>query len=245
MQDKRRSRRKIAGFVEEHGIRAEEAELPLEEYRSFNAFFTRRLRADARPFAEDPDVLCAPGDGKALVFPVVDRTVKLPAKGASFSPAALLASGDQAKRFLGGSALVLRLAPYDYHRFHFPDSGEAGAVRCLRGEYHVVNPIALACVPELLCRNKRAVTVMDSDHFGRVAYVEIGALAVASIVQTYGPGRVERGQEKGYFQFGGSTIILLFEPGAAAFDEDLVRDSAEGMEVQVLAGSRIGRRPPT
>ena len=242
LQDLWVSRRKIAGFVEEHGIRADEAELPLEQYRSFNEFFTRRLKAGSRPFVQDPDVLCAPGDGKALVFPVVDRTARLPAKGASFSPDALLASSDGAKRFLGGSALVLRLAPYDYHRFHFPDSGEAGTALAVRGEYHVVNPIALAGVPELLCRNKRAVTAFTSDHFGRIAYVEIGAFTVASIVQTYAAGRVTRGQEKGYFQYGGSTIILLFEPGRVAFDEDLVRDSAGGIEVQVPAGSGIGRR---
>lgn len=236
------TRRQIAPFVARHRIDLEEVELPLEHYPSFNAFFTRRLRPGARPFAAEPEVLCSPADGKALVCPRLEEGVRLPVKGEGVSAAQILGSEEKGRRYAGGAALVVRLAPYDYHRFHFLDSGQAGPARALGREYHSVNPIALARLTRVFAINRRAITYLKSEHFGRVAYVEVGAFAVGSIVQTYAPGPVARGQEKGYFQFGGSTLVLLFEAGAVEFDQDLVRDSAEGLEVHVKTGSRIGRK---
>ncbi|MSS73967.1 MAG: phosphatidylserine decarboxylase [Candidatus Latescibacteria bacterium] len=236
------SRRKIGPFIARHRIDVEEMEFPPDRYGSFNAFFARRLKPGARPFSPDPDALCAPVDGKALVFPSLAAGVRIPVKGGAVSVASLLASETLARRYEGGSAVVLRLAFYDYHRFHFPDGGQAGPARKIPGRYYHVNPVALARVPDLLARNTRAVTELTSAHFGTVACVEIGAFLNASIVQTYAPGPVARGQEKGFFQFGGSTVVLLFEPGAVVFDDDLVRDSAQGLEVHVQAGSQVGRR---
>jgi len=236
------TRQKIPEFVAQYGINLDEVELPWQDYPNFNAFFSRRLKKEARPFVTNPDVFCAPGDGKVLVFPKLTAETKIPIKGASIAIASLLDSTTAAQTYQGGMALIVRLAPYDYHRFHFPDDGEANPARQIKGEYHSVNPIALAKVPDLFCRNKRAVTEFNSKHFGRIAYIEIGAITVASIVQTYTPGVVKKGQEKGYFQYGGSTVVLLFEPGAIAFDDDLIRDSVNNLEVQVKAGSQIGRR---
>lgn len=241
-QDLSWSRRKIPEFVDRYGIDIEEVELPPDHYRSFNAFFTRRLKPGARPFVPEPEVFCAPADGKVLVYSHLKEGTRIPVKGASVALASLLDSESAARPYHGGSALVIRLAPCDYHRFHFPDAGEAGPARTIPGKYYVVNPVGLAGVPDAFCRNKRAVTAFDSAHFGRIAYVEIGGFAVGSIVQTHTPGQVDRGREKGYFQYGGSTLVLLFEPGAIVFDEDLVRDSAEVLEVHVKTGSRIGKR---
>jgi phosphatidylserine decarboxylase len=235
------SRRKISEFADRYGMDVEEVELPLNSYRSFNDFFSRRLKPEARPFASAPDVFSAPAEGKVLVYPCLVDGTRIPVKGAPVTLASLLGSTSVARPYFGGSALIIRLAPYDYHRFHFPDAGEAGPARCIPGTYYVVNPLGLARVPDVFCRNKRKVTEFVSDHFGRVAYVEIGGFAVASIMQTYAPGRVGRGQEKGYFQYGGSTIVLLFEPGTIVFDGDLLRDSANGLEVHVKVGSGIGR----
>lgn len=236
------SRRKISRFVREYGIDVEEIEYPLERYTSFNAFFTRRLKPDARPFVQEPDALSCPADGKVMVFQQLLEGARIPVKGAPVSLERLLDSGEEARPYRHGSALVVRLAPYDYHRFHFPDSGTAGQARVVAGRYYIVNPLGLARVPGVFWRNKRAVTGFDSDRFGRIAYLEIGGFAVGSIVETYTPGPVERGQEKGYFQFGGSTLVLLFEPGAVGFDDDLKEDSRRGIEVHVRAGSRIGGR---
>ncbi|MDB5099232.1 MAG: hypothetical protein JWM80_3653 [Cyanobacteria bacterium RYN_339] len=234
--DRPRTAARIPDFIAQFGIDMAEAEPAT--YKSFNAFFTRRLLPTARPFDQDPRALCAAGDGKALVYPVLDEDVRLPIKGTACSPEALLAG--EAAAFAGGAALILRLAPYDYHRFHFPDGGMAAAARRVPGGYHSVNPIALAKVPDLFCRNKRDVTIVETDHFGKVAIIEVAAITIGTIVQTYQPGRVERGQEKGYFQYGGSTVVLLFEPGRVRFDDDLVADSVAGLEVAVKCGSRIG-----
>lgn len=241
-QDLPTSCSKISKFVIQHHLDLEEIELPLESYRSFNAFFSRRLKTGARHFNADPDVFCAPADGKVLVYPQLQAETQIPVKGSSINIESLLDSEVDAQRFRRGVALIVRLAPYDYHRFHFPDRGKASAARYIRGRYHSVNPIALAKIPNLYCYNKRSITEFSSEHFGRIAYVEVGAIAIGSIVQTYNPGPVARGQEKGYFQYGGSTLVLLFEPDAIAFDRDLVRDSANGIENHVLAGSKLGKK---
>ena len=236
------SRRKISRFVRDYGIDVEEIEFPPERYPNFNAFFTRRLKPGARPFAPESDALSCPADGKVMVFQHLLEGARIPVKGGAVPLDLLLDSDEEARPYLHGSALVVRLAPYDYHRFHFPDSGVAGPARVVRGRYYIVNPLGLARVPGVFRRNRRAVTRFDSDGFGRIAYLEIGGFAVGSIVETYTPGPVERGQEKGFFQFGGSTLVLLFEPGTVVFDNDLKEESGRGIEVHVRAGNRIGRR---
>lgn len=237
------TRQKIVDFVAQHQIDSTKIELPLQSYPSFNAFFSRKLKPNARPFAKDPTVFCAPGDGKVLVYPQLEARMKIPVKGFFIAIESLLASKTTARHYYGGSALVVRLAPYDYHRFHFPDSGTAEPSRYIKGEYHSVNPIALTKISDVYCRNYRAVTEFHSHNFGRIAYIEIGAITIGSIVQTYQPGTVQKGAEKGYFQYGGSTLVLLFEPEAISFDRDLIQDSAQNIEVSVLTGSQLGTKP--
>lgn len=237
-----KSREQIAQFAAAHSIDVEEIELPLSDYCSFNDFFTRKLKPGKRPFEQETHFFCSPADAKVLVYPHPQAEQKFWIKGATSTISDLLDSRVNAEPYRGGSVLIARLAPYDYHRFHFPDSGTVHQTHKIRGHYHSVNPIALAQVPDVYCRNRRSITEFWSDHFGRIACVEVGALMVGSIVQTHVPGRVERGQEKGYFQFGGSTIVLLFEPNKICFDDDLIRDSANHLEVHVLAGSKIGQQ---
>jgi len=236
------TRRDIRPFVERYGVDASEIEHPLDHYPNFNEFFIRRLRAGVRPFSDGTDILCSPADGKALVYPHLGPDTQLPVKGSHADIATLLGDAADPSHYTNGAALVVRLAPYDYHRFHFPDGGTAGSTRLLSGRYHSVNPIALQRTPDIFCLNKRAVTEIETNSFGRIAYIEVGALNVASIVQTYAQGPVERGDEKGYFQFGGSTIVLLFTSGSAVFDPDLVEDSRTGLEVHVRTGEPVGQR---
>lgn len=237
-----KSRANIAAFVEKHSINVEEIELPLSRYRSFNEFFTRKLKPGKRIFDRNPSIFCSPADGKVLVYPQLEAEQKIPIKGTSITISDLLDSNIAANPYRNGSALIVRLAPYDYHRFHFPVSGIAQGTVDIQGQYHSVNPIALAKVPDVFCRNRRAVTTFWSDQFGQIACIEVGALTVGSIVQTYQSGRVEKGQEKGYFQYGGSTIVLLFEPNRIQFDDDLIRDSMNQLEVHVSAGNKIGHQ---
>lgn len=240
--DSASSRNKIQKFVSQYGIDLEEVELPLSDYLTFNAFFSRRLKAEARPFCSNPEFFSSPSDGKVLVYPNLEEKNRIPVKGSLITLSSLLGSEAIAEPYQNGSALIIRLAPYDYHRFHFPDDGEASYPRNIKGKYHSVNPIALAKVPNLFCQNKRTITEFNSQNFGKISYVEIGALTVGSIIQTYTPGQVKKGQEKGYFQYGGSTLVLLFEPDAIAFDNDLIEDSKKNLEVHVLTGNCVGQK---
>ena len=236
------SRRDIHTFIRQYGVDMSEAECPVDSYSNFNAFFTRTLKKDARPFDTEPEILCCPADGKVLVYNRLGADAVLPIKGQHVRVDMLVACRETATRYTQGSALVVRLAPYDYHRYHFFDTGHAGPANTINGQYHSVNPIALAQNPIIFALNKRAITTVDSATFGAVCCIEIGALNVSSIVQTYAPGPVQRGQEKGFFQFGGSTLVLLFPANTVTFDEDLLADSATGTEVHVRAGERVSQR---
>lgn len=234
------SRKKIPAFVEKYDIDLDEVEQPIARYKNLNAFFARKLKPGARPFVSDLRVFCSPADGKALVYPELCEQTRLPVKGAHVDIAQLLASQTAATPYCNGAALVIRLAPADYHRFHFPVDGIATPPTEIAGRYYLVNPILLDVKPDLFAHNKRAVTYLETADFGRVMIMEIAGWAVGRIVQTYRTGRVARGAEKGYFQFGGSTLVLLFKPGRIVFDEDLIRNAQEGIEVHVHAGSQLG-----
>ncbi|AKG20845.1 phosphatidylserine decarboxylase [Calothrix sp. 336/3] len=241
-QDRPGSRKKILKFASEYQINLSEAELQPEAYPNFNAFFARKLKPGSRCFPRNSGILPAPADGKILVFPKLAAETLLPIKGTHKFLATLLSSPITAKQYLQGSALIIRLAPPDYHRFHFPDDGIAYPTQYIPGKYHSVNPIALAKVPDLFCQNQRAITKFISQQFGEIIYIEIGAFCIGTIKQTFAPGTVIQGQEKGYFRFGGSTIILLFEPGIIQFDDDLIQDSAMNLEIKVKAGEAIAKR---
>ena len=150
-----------------------------------------------------------------------------------------LRDSDLAEEYSGGTALIIRLRPVDYHRFHFPDAGIASPSRKLGSQLHSVHPIALATGAPTF-HNKRRLTAIDSRMFGRILMVEVGALAVGRMVQTFRPGPVARGQEKGFFRVGGSAIVLLLQPGRIRIDDDLVETSAAGIETFVKCGTRIG-----
>lgn len=234
------SRRRIRGYAEKLGIDVSEAERPCESYRTIDEFFSRRLKPGARPLDTEAEHLLSPADGCVLVRPSLEGGT-LAVKGSRLTLHELLGDAELAERYRTGAAVVVRLRPVDYHRFHFPDSGAAAAARALGRNLHSVHPIALAAgAPSFL--NRRMITRLSTRGFGEIAMVEVGALAIGSIVQTYEPGPVERGREKGFFRIGGSAVVLLLEPGRVRIDDDLVETSADGLETFVKFGTRIGRR---
>lgn len=148
---------------------------------------------------------------------------------------------EAARRFSGGALLCSRLCPTDYHRFHFPVAGTPGAPRLVNGSLYSVNPIALSRRLAYLWENKRVVVEIDSPVFGRVAQVLIGATNVGTIRTTFTPGKFcEKGAELGYFRFGGSFIATLFEPGKIVLAEDLVKNTAAGLETFAKTGTPLG-----
>ena len=193
------SRKKIRVFVQKYDINLDEIELPLEQYENLNAFFSRKLKPDARPFIADPHIFCSPADGKVLVYPKLDAQIRLPVKGFHLDIAHLLSSKESAIPYRNGAALVIRLAPADYHRYHFPVAGIATASAEISGRYYLVNPIALDVKPDLFAHNKREVTYLETEHFGRIMIMEVAGWGVGRIVQNIPTGQCKAGTGKGLF----------------------------------------------
>ncbi len=231
--DSPRSRKAIASLASIPGCRAEEAEKPLSEYSSFNEFFTRRLKPGSRTAG---DGVVSPADGRLMLYLAADADSPFPLKGATRSLRTVFDGNAPDGLY---DIAVVRLAPVDYHRFHFPcDCRTPEPVRVVPGKYHSVNPIALLRYPDVDADNERQIVACDAD-FGRFWLVDVGAFGVGTIVQTYSGETHAKGDEKGYFKFGGSTVILIARAGALVFDDDLVHNSAEGLETRVLCGERI------
>lgn len=242
--DSAASRHKIDEFVRSLEIDLAECEKGISEYHSFNEFFARKLKPGSRPVDADQDAVVAPGDGRILVFPHLTEGQLAFVKWAQIPLLQLFGNNAVlSERYHGGSALVLRLCPADYHRFHFPVAGRPGITRIIDGVLHSVSPYALETGLPVYCMNKRTICEIETPSFGRVVHMEIGALLVGSIVQTYRAGmKVAKGDEKGFFKFGGSTVICFFEPGIITFDDDLVRNSSAAVETLVKMGVRIASR---
>jgi phosphatidylserine decarboxylase len=248
------SAREILPFVRLYSIDLSEVEREAHEYATFNEFFFRRLRPGARPVPPDPTVLLSPADCRMVVFETVVDATQLWIKGKNFTIENLLGpqwAAVHAARFLGGSLCIARLAPQDYHRWHCPVSGLLGPRQMIDGAYFTVNPMAVNRDVDVLTENKRELYEIQSDIFGTVLMVAVGACMVASINCT-APHRgsppyerIERGAEHGYFAFGGSTLIVLFEPGVVLFDPDLVHNSRRQIETMLKCNSRIGVRRPS
>jgi phosphatidylserine decarboxylase len=239
---RRASRRDIQPFIDAYGLDSSEFLKRPEEFESFNDFFIRELKPSARPIDADADTVVFPADGRHLGFADVSRVEAIVVKGQSFDLPALLGDATLAGRHRGGAVVVSRLCPIDYHRFHFPAAGVPGPPRLLPGPLYSVSPIALRRRIRILFENKRALTRLESDRFGLVTIVEIGATCVGSIVSTFRPHEpVAKGAEKGYFQFGGSSMITLFEPGRVRLEADLLEQTAQGRELFARVGDRMGR----
>jgi len=239
--DSAASKHKIEDFVEALGIDITECSKDLVEYVSFNDFFARKLRPGARVITEEDKAVASPGDGRLLVFPQIDDATVSYVKWAPISLFDLFNKNQElADRYRNGACAVLRLCPADYHRFHFPVAGKVGITKTVPGLLHSVSPYALEQGLPVYCLNKRTLCELKTNEMGTILQMEIGALFVGSIVQTYRAGtQVQRGDEKGYFKFGGSTCILFFEKGTVQFDDDLVRNSQNGLETLVKMGERL------
>ena len=231
--DSPKSKRDIRTLASIPGCRPDEAEKPVSEYGSFNEFFTRRLKSGARPVGEG---LVSPADGRLKLYLGADADTPFPLKGATRSLRTVFDGKAPAGKY---DIAVIRLAPVDYHRFHFPcDCTTAESVRVVPGKYHSVNPIALVRYPDVYADNERQVLRCRAA-FGDFWLVDVGAFGVGTIVQTYAGDSHAKGDEKGYFKFGGSTVILVAPAGRLTFDADLVANSAAGLETQVRCCERI------
>ena len=239
--DKPESVKKIPSFIEEADINIGEAKKKVEEFTSFNDFFYRELKDGARTVDTREEVLASPADGKILVFENLDREKEFYIKGDKFTLEEFFADKELAEKYRDGIFMIIRLAPIDYHRFHFPTDGKISESKLVDGVYYSVSTHAIRKNFRILCENKREYSILKTERFGDIAMFEVGATMVGGIKQSYQPNTfVKKGEEKGYFYFGGSTCVLVFEKGRVKIDNDLLENSKKGIETKVYMGEKIG-----
>ncbi|QRV90019.1 phosphatidylserine decarboxylase family protein [Ceratobasidium sp. AG-Ba] len=243
--DSPESAREIPAFIAFHNLNVDEIKDPLDSFKSFNEFFYRKLKETARPVdqPQNPGRLVSCADCRMMAFETVNEATRLWIKGREFSVKRLLGEtyANEWPKYDGGALGIFRLAPQDYHRFHSPVDGVIGPMTYISGEYYTVNPQAIRTQLDVYGDNARKIVPMDSPTFGRVMCVCIGAMMVGSIITTVKEGdQIARGQEFGYFAFGGSTIVILFEKGKLTWDEDILANGKSTLETLVRVGMGVG-----
>ena len=234
-KDRRKSSvKKIAPFIEEYKINMDDFEE--REYVSFSDFFTRKIKPGRRPVDPDPSAVIAPADSKVLCYDI-GKDLKLTVKGSVYTPDEIVGNKLDLSGFAGGKCLVFRLSMDDYHHYCHIDSGKVSDSYEIKGKLHTVSSISSKY--KIYKENHRIVNILDTDHFGRVIYIEVGALLVGRI-KNNGLTMFEKGREKGYFEQGGSTIVVFFERDGIKIDDDLLEMSGNGIETKVRMGERIG-----
>lgn len=242
----------IKAFIKFHSLDLSDCleEDPLK-YATFNEFFYRKLKPGARKLSsEDDRVVVSPADCRSTCFDSVDAATELWVKGRNFTLAKLFNGNlenlettdlfNPSKCSLG----IFRLAPQDYHRFHSPVSGVIRSIKHVDGEYYTVNPMAIRSELDVFGENVRSIICIETEHFGTVIMIAVGAMMVGSIVLSVGEQqKILRGEEVGYFKFGGSTILLLFQSLHFKFDSDLVNNSNTCVETLIRVGQSIGHSP--
>ena len=226
----------IPPFVRRHGIDLDE--YAAGGFRSFNDFFSRKIKEDRRPVAPDPSALIAPCDGLLSAYRLTGDTV-IPVKQSRYTISSLLGGDSASENYQNGICLVFRLCVEHYHRYCYIDSGVKGPNVFLPGKLHTVRPVALEKFP-VFTQNCREYTVIKTENFGDVIQMEVGAMLVGKIHNCHGPGNVRRGEEKGRFLYGGSTVIVLVEEGRARLPEELYQAAENRTETPVKMGQRIG-----
>lgn len=239
--DKKSSVSKIKSLIESAGINMAESKKNIDEFNSFNEFFIRELKAGAREIDMNENTLVSPADGRIFVYENLSEVSKFFLKGDEFTLQEFFKDDFLAEKYKDGVFMIIRLAPVDYHRYHFPADGFINKSRLIEGYYYSVSPHAIKKNFRIYCENKREYSTLKTEKFGDIIISEIAATMVGGIIQSYTPDTfIKKGDEKGYFYFGGSTVIMIFEKGKVAIDKDLILNSKNGIETKVYMGEKIG-----
>jgi phosphatidylserine decarboxylase len=249
-QDLPSSSRKVRPFIEKFNINIADYEPgtrpaldPRDSYRTFNEFFIRRFKLGKRSFVTDPHCMPAFAEARYVGFDAINDEKFYPVKGNYLKAKDLIGNDQVSKIFEGGPLLIARLCPVDYHRYHYPDSGKVLDHFRVPGAYDSVNPFALRYKNQIFIKNERYVSILQTENFGRLAYIEVGAICVGKIVQSHRWNKpFMRGEEKGYFLFGGSTVVLLGEKGAWKPSSDISSNTANGIETYLHLGAEVATK---
>lgn len=232
----RKSTEKIAPFVKEYGIVMSDFED--REYSSFSDFFTRKLADGKRVFSAEKNDLISVADSKLLCYRITDDG-KIPIKNSIYTAREII-DEDLTTDFYGGYCLVFRLTVDDYHRYCFFDDGKLIRSKCINGKLYTVSPISSKKY-KVFSENFRSVSYIETENFGTCYQIEIGALLVGKIIN-YSAESFFKGEEKGYFEMGGSTCVVMVKKGTVTIDADILENSEKGIETKVLIGERIGKK---
>lgn len=240
LMNRKSSTKNIESFVKSLNIDMSEAQKSISEFTSFNDFFYRKLKPSARPIGTD---LVSPADAKLLAFNNISEVNEFFVKGQKFTLADYLQDEELAKKYENSSLLIFRLAPNDYHRFHFPYSGFVSEAREINGRYFSVSPYALhQDFTRVFVENKRAYLTLKTENKGEILLSPVGATMVGTIIETYKPNtNIEKGDEMGYFAFGGSTVVMLVDNQHFTIDKDILENTKNGIETAVVMGESIGK----
>jgi phosphatidylserine decarboxylase len=246
-QDLPSSHYKVRPFIDKFNIPINDYEPgtrpaldPRDSYRTFNEFFIRKFKLGKRSFVSEPHRMPAFAEARYVGFEAINEKGLYPVKGHFLLAKDLVGNEQVAKIFEGGPLLIARLCPVDYHRYHYPDSGKVIDNFRLPGAYDSVNPFALKYKNQIFIKNERHVSILETQNFGRLAYIEVGAICVGKIVQSHRWNKpFMRGEEKGYFLFGGSTVVLLGEKGAWKPSADIIKNTEKGLETYLHLGSEV------
>ena len=240
-QNTRRSARQIEPFIRKHNIDISEFKSVI--YRSFAEFFDREFRPGARTFVTAPNQMAAFAEARYFGWDRLRADQQLPIKGHSLSAGKILGDEQRAAPFLGGPVLLARLSPMDYHHVHYPDDGATLDTARLGRSLWTVNWHALQNQPDILLRNERQIDILETKNFGRLAFVEVGAMSVGRIVQVHPrESAFQRGDEKSVFKFGGSAVVLFGEPGKWRPLNDILQHTAESIETLIRLGDAVALR---
>jgi phosphatidylserine decarboxylase len=238
-QKTRFSKSKIKKFVKKYDIDTSEMVKKTNEFKSFNDFFIREIKK--RKINLDKKNAIIPADGRYLAYQNIGLQDNFFIKGSKYDLSEFLQDKKLSQKYDNGTLVIGRLNPTDYHRFHFPFDCIAKKAKLINGSLMSVNPLILMKNPQIFCQNKRMITILESKFFGNVIYVEIGATFVGAIHQTYSPNKeYKKGQEKGYFSFGGSSIVMLFEKDKIKIDDDILENSQKEIEVKGKFSQSLG-----
>ena len=238
--DKPSSINKIQKFVDKLGIDISESIKSISEFSTFNEFFYRKLKPNVRPIG---DGFVSPGDGRLLAFENVSDVSKFYIKGSEFTLDEFLDNKELAEKNKNSSLIILRLAPNDYHRYHFPYNGKVSETTKIKGKYLSVSPYALVKnFTKVFCGNKREFCIISTKDKGDIIVSPVGATMVGSIIETFKPNSdIKKGDEMGYFSFGGSTIVMLVDKDKIKIDKDILTNTKNNMETYVKMGDSIGK----
>lgn len=228
----------IKPFIKSHNIKMEE--YITKKYNSFNDFFIRNIKKEARLINGNKNALIAPCDSKLTCYKIT-KDLKFNVKKSTYSVSSLINDENVANAFIGGYALVFRLSPEDYHHYLFCDDGIIINNYKINGKYHSVNPIVYDNY-KVFRENTRECTLIKTNNFKNIMYVEVGALLVGRICNIKKQGKFKKGEEKGYFMYGGSTVILLIQKDALLIDDEIIKNSNKNIETCVKCGEKIGEK---